>query len=82
MQDATPLNSRLIGSGSLLACECCGSTTRALTFKMSNVESECLCEFCQGLIDAGLVRPERDEAGRKVYRQWHFEWTPGKLVGE
>lgn len=61
-------------------CDCCGVTAdlRAINITFSKEEAmEALCEFCQGLIDAGLIRRE----GPKQYRQWHMEWKPGKLVG-
>ena len=65
-------------------CEVCGGdgTHHAITVTLSFRESTVLCEFCQGLIDAGLIRRAADDPdGTHRYRQWHMgNWTPGELV--
>lgn len=45
-------------------------------------QATCYCEFCEGLVKAGLIRPEIVD-GELRFRQWRMgEWTPGELLGE
>jgi len=63
-------------------CDVCGDdgTRRSLTIVFSKRgQVETTCEFCQGLIDAGLIRPEQVD-GELRWRQWHPEWKPGELL--
>lgn len=64
-------------------CDCCNrgyGAAAALTITSDHRGVTILCDLCEGLVEAGLVRPERAEDGRTVYRRWTFEWRPGELV--
>lgn len=68
----------------LLICDVCkrDETQVVLTATWaSKGPPEIRCEFCQGLLDAGLIRPEMVD-GVLRFRQWFPEWKPGKLVGD
>ncbi len=70
-----------------LPCQCCGlpgyevwrlGRTMSITFVKDR--TDILCTFCEGLIEAGLLRPETVDSKLR-YRQWHMgDWTPGDLV--
>jgi hypothetical protein len=68
----------------VIRCECCGTNGqqgRAVSVTFSRTtDCRAICEFCQGLIDAGLIREEWID-GERRFRQWHMgEWTPGELL--
>lgn len=61
-------------------CQCCGVTGAGRTLVIIfGAETRALCELCEGLEQAGLVRRETVD-GEIRYRKWKFEWTPGELV--
>jgi hypothetical protein len=66
-----------------LRCDACGCSWeyRLVSMTVSNTECTILCELCEGLIKAGMLRRDNnDKDGTPRYRQWNFEWTPGKLL--
>lgn len=68
-----------------LRCEVCGrngdQVALSLTFGAHVPPPNIVCEFCSGLIESGLIRPEGDGNGGTMYRQWYMgEWTAGELL--
>jgi hypothetical protein len=64
-------------------CDVCGDdgTFRPLqvTYGKSG-DVTCYCSLCEGLVKAGLLRPELVD-GKLRFRKWHMgEWTPGELL--
>ena len=67
-----------------IPCQCCGVTGRQggliTCTQRSGEPLEALCDFCERMIEAGMLRPEIHD-GRLVYRQWHFRsMVPGELL--
>ncbi len=65
-----------------IVCEVCGvpASLRALTATWSKDQQTIRCDFCQRLIDSGMIRPDVIENGRQRYRRWNFNWTEGDLL--
>lgn len=63
-------------------CDCCGtdgSDGRVVTVVCTSREMRATCSFCQGLLDAGMIREEWVGDVRR-FRRWSAEWKPGELV--
>jgi hypothetical protein len=64
-------------------CDVCGEDgshrTLTVTSKCNGIV-ECYCDFCEGLVRDGLLRPEMVE-GKLRFRQYHpVPMQPGELV--
>jgi len=68
--------------GGQIYCDCCGgdgSMHELTAITMSRSEPvRITCTFCQGLIDAGMLREEWHNGVRR-FRRWEFEWTKKEL---
>lgn len=63
-------------------CDCCGhdGSVNTLTVFTSSIDPmRITCSFCQGLMDAGLIREEWHNGVRR-FRRWSFEWVKGDLL--
>jgi hypothetical protein len=66
-------------------CDACGCTWEFrvinVTFSKCGDEAKALCTSCEGYIESGMLRRDRNDAdGTPRYRWWRFEWKPGNLL--